>query len=250
MLSKFARSTLDLVFPIHCAGCGREGGILCAECVGGLERLTPPYCRICAAPGIIGVCRWCRQYPPEFDLLRSPFRFTGPVQDAIHRLKYRGERTSGGPLGRLMADYLELRFSSQWPGSPWPTSVDVLIPVPLHSRRLRSRGYNQSALLAREVGKTLNLPVREDLLTRVGNARPQVEAQTREERRDNITGNFACEADATGLTAMLIDDVATTGSTLSECAAALKQAGASRVYALTLARDGRNHRPSRFLPEV
>ena len=238
MLSRLTKAALDFVFPIPCAGCGREGGILCAECADGLERLAQPYCRVCAAPGTGGVCRWCLQYLPGFDSLRSPFRFTGPVRDAIHRLKYKGERTAAGPLARLMAEYLELRFGSRSPGSPWPTAVDALIPTPLHPRRLRSRGYNQSALLAHEIGKSLNLPVREDLLARIRNSRPQVETQSRQERRDNVAGSFACDADATGLTALLIDDVATTGSTLSECAAALKRAGAVRVYALTLAREG------------
>ena len=88
------------------------------------------------------------------------------------------------------------------------------------------------------MGRALDLSVREDLLVRVHNARPQVEAQTREERRTNVAGNFSCESDATGLTLLLVDDVATTGSTLSECAASLKRAGAVRVFALTLARDG------------
>lgn len=216
------------MFPIPCAGCGREGGILCAECADGLERLTFPYCRICAAPDVSGVCRWCQQHPPGFDSLRSPFRFEGPVREAIHALKYRGVRAAAGTLAGLMVEYLQRN----------PASADVLIPAPLHPRRLRSRGYNQSALLAREAGKALGLPVREDLLVRVTNARPQVEAQTREERRRNVADNIACQADATGLTALLIDDVATTGSTLSECGFALKGAGANRVYALTLARDG------------
>ena len=160
------------------------------------------------------------------------------MRDAIHRLKYKGERASAGPLAGLMAEYLELRFSSRSPGSSWPAAVDALVPAPLHPRRLRNRGYNQSALLAREIGKRLNLPVREDLLARVRNPRPQVETQSQQERRDNVAGNFACQADATGLTALLIDDVVTTGSTLSECALALKAAGAVRVHALTLAREG------------
>ena len=121
-------------------------------------------------------------------------------------------------------------------GSAVPAGV--VVPVPLHSRRLRSRGYNQSALLAREIGKRLNLPVREDLLVRVRNARPQVETQSQQERRQNVADNFECRADATGLTALLIDDVATTGSTLSECAQALKASGAVRIHALTLAREG------------
>ena len=228
MLSKLVRSALDLMFPIHCAGCGREGGVICGQCVDGLERLTAPCCRVCADPGVSGLCRWCGQSPPGFDSLRSPFRFEGPVRDAIHRLKYKGERASAGLLAGLMAEYLE--------GSPVP--ADALVPTPLHPRRLRSRGYNQSALLAFEIGKRLNLPVREDLLIRVRNPLPQVEAQSQQERRDNVADNFECQADVTGLKALLIDDVATTGSTLSECALALKAAGAVRVHALTLAREG------------
>ena len=228
MLSKLARSTLELVFPIHCSGCGREGAFICEPCADGLERLTAPYCRICAAPRVAGVCRWCGQHPRAFDSLRSPYLFEGPVRDAIHALKYRGVRASAGTLAGLMATYLERN----------PVAADVLVPAPLHPRRLRSRGYNQSALLARGLGEAMALPVREDLLARTANARPQVEVQSREDRHANVAGNFASTGDATGLTVLLIDDVATTGSTLSECARALRDAGAAQVYALTLARDG------------
>lgn len=227
MLSKLARSALDLVFPIHCTGCGREGGIICRQCVVTLELVRDPCCNICSAPGVQGVCRWCLQYPRGFNSLHSPYRFEGPIRDAIHALKYQGVRAAAETLGRLMSEYLEAN----------PVSADVLVPVPLHSRRLRSRGYNQSALLAREIGKLLNLPVRETLLVRVTNARPQVDTQSVEERRNNVADNFRCQADATGPSVLLIDDVATTGSTLSECAYVLKGAGASTVEALALARD-------------
>ena len=228
MLLKLARSALDLVFPIPCAGCGREGAVLCGECVEGEARLVAPYCSVCAAPGVSGVCQWCERFPRGFDSLRAPFRFDGAVRDAVHRLKYRGERTAARPLGGLMSEYLERN----------PAAVDMLVPAPLHPRRLRSRGYNQSALLAREMGRNLDLPVEENLLARLKNPRPQVETGSQQERRDNVSGNFACAADASGLAVLLVDDVATTGSTLSECAAALKAAGASAVYALALARDG------------
>ena len=238
MLSKLARSALDLVFPIHCAGCGREGGVICGECADGLERQALPYCRICAAMGGYGVCRWCRRFPRGFDSLRSPYRFKGPVRDAIHRLKYKGERPSAGPLAGLMVSYLESRSPFVSLLSPSPMAVDVLVPTPLHPLRLRSRGYNQSALLAHEMGKRLNLPVREDLLVRVTNARPQVDTQSAEERRNNVADNFRHDADAIGMSVLLIDDVATTGSTLSECAFALREAGAYNVHALTLAREG------------
>ena len=228
MLSRLTRSALDLVFPIHCCGCGREGGILCEDCSDGLERLTPPYCRICSEPDVDGICRWCLQNPRGFETLRAPYKFESPVREAIHALKYRGVRAAAEGLSGLMTQYLDRN----------PVSADALAPVPLHPRRLRGRGYNQSALLAREIGKRLNLPVREDMLIRVKNPLPQVETQSAEERRNNVADNFECQADATGLKALLIDDVATTGSTLSECALALKAAGAVRVHALTLARDG------------
>ena len=228
MLSKLARAALDLVFPIHCAGCGREGSIICKQCAVELERLMPPYCRVCADPGVNGLCRWCNQSPTGFESLRSPFVFKGPIREAIHRLKYKGERASAERLAGLMAGYLKHN----------PVAVDALIPAPLHPRRLRNRGYNQSALLAREVGICLQLPVKENLLVRIKDPRPQVETQTRDERRDNVAGNFVSHGDVTGLAVLLLDDVATTGSTLSECAWALKAAGVVRVHALTLAREG------------
>ncbi len=227
MLTKLAKSALDLVFPIHCTGCGREGGIICEVCAEGLEGLSRPYCGICSALGVDGVCQWCLEYPRGFDALRSPYKFEGAVRDAIHALKYRGVRAAAETLAGLMALYLERD----------PVSADVVIPAPLHPLRLRSRGYNQSALLARSAGRAVGLPIRENLLVRVKDTRPQVATQTREERRLNVAGSFVCKAELDGMSVLLIDDVATTGSTLSECAFALKDAGASRVSALTLARD-------------
>ncbi len=227
LLTRLARSALDLVFPVHCFGCGKEGSIICPICADGLEGLDGPYCLICAAPGVSGTCRWCLQDPKAFESLRSPYRFEGPVRDAIHALKYRGIRVAAEPLADLLIGYLQRN----------PVSADVLVPVPLHSRRLRSRGYNQSALLGSRVAARLGLPLREDLLVRTSDSRPQVETRDREARRANVLGNFHCPGGAQGMTVLLIDDVATTGSTLSECARALKAAGASAVRALTLARE-------------
>ena len=227
MLSRLAKSALDLVFPIHCVGCGREDRIICDGCVTGLPKLERPYCDICAAPGVAGVCRWCLEYPRGFDSLRSPYKFEGPIQDAIHAVKYRRVRAAAETLSDLMAQHLDRN----------PVQANVVIPSPLHPRRLRSRGYNQSELLARALGSKSGLEVRGDLLVRVRNAQPQVEASSREERRLNVVGNFLCKEGLDGETVLLIDDVATTGSTLSECAFALRDAGASTVHALTLARD-------------
>ena len=112
-----------------------------------------------------------------------------------------------------------------------------MVPVPLHPRRLRSRGYNQSELLAGSLAAEAGLDLDVGALSRVKHSAPQVGA-TREQRRANVSGSFQCASDFTGRSIILLDDVATTGSTLSACALALKDAGASSVWGLVLAREG------------
>tara|TARA_B100000378_G_scaffold140835_1_gene113765 strand:- start:1343 stop:1804 length:462 start_codon:yes stop_codon:yes gene_type:complete len=150
----------------------------------------------------------------------------GTVKEAIHNMKYRGLKAAAPELAELLANYLEEH----------PMPGDVLTPVPLHPRRLRSRGYNQSALLAKELSKKLGLEMNQSLLIRAKNNQPQVSA-SRDERRENVQGSFRCDGRADGRTVILVDDVATTGSTLSACAAVLKAAGASSVWCLVLARE-------------
>jgi ComF family protein len=118
---------------------------------------------------------------------------------------------------------------------------EALLYVPLHPRRLRERGYNQSGLLARELGKHIDLPVVEDCLIRVNQAQPQVRAVDVEQRRRNVAGAFLCRDErVNGKQIILIDDVCTSGATLESCAAALKDKGAISVWGLTLAREIRN----------
>jgi len=221
------RSALDLLFPLHCLGCRKEGAILCPECVGGLKRLEQPYCDTCAEPNANGNCQSCLEHPSEIDGVRAPYLFEGPTRDAVHRLKYNGWKVAAPVLGGLLADYLK---AHRLPG-------EILVPVPLHPRRLRSRGYNQSHLLAKETGNLLAMPMREDLLTRAKDSPPQVEARSREQRRANVAGIFESASEVEGMSILLVDDVATTGSTLSACAASLKDAGAASVWGLVLARD-------------
>jgi len=134
-------------------------------------------------------------------------------------------------LGELLADYLGEN----------PLPGEALISVPLHPRRLRERGYNQSGLLARELGKRIGWPVIEDCLIRVKQAQPQVRAVDVEERRRNVADAFVCRDEGvSGKQIILIDDVCTSGATLESCAAALKDRGATSVWGLTLARDIRS----------
>lgn len=131
-------------------------------------------------------------------------------------------------LAELLADYLG---SNSLPG-------EALVCVPLHPRRLRERGYNQSSLLARELGRRIDLPVIEDCLIRVKQAQPQVRAVDVEERRRNVADAFVCpDEKVEGKQIILIDDVCTSGATLESCAAVLKNKRATSVWGLTLARE-------------
>ncbi|HJX68874.1 MAG TPA: ComF family protein [Dehalococcoidia bacterium] len=223
---------MDSFFPRRCVGCGRGGGFLCPECVRELPRLMPPVCPRCGRPQASGmVCPGCWQRPTEIDGIRSPFRFDEVIRKAIHELKYRNLRAISNRLAELLADYLK--------ESPLPR--EALVGVPLHPRRLRERGYNQSSLLARELGKHIGLPVIEDCLIRVKQAQPQVKAADVEERRRNVADAFVCRDERVkGKRIVLIDDVCTSGATLESCAAALKDKGATSVWGLTLAREIRN----------
>lgn len=227
LLSKLAGSVLDLLLPLSCAVCHRQGRMLCRGCETALPRLEKPYCSTCAAPGAVRVCPSCAAIPPPIDGIRAPYLFDGAVKDLVHALKYRNLRAAAPELGRLLASYLE---SNPVPG-------DVLMPVPLHRWRHHQRGYNQAELLARELSGLAGIPVELHTLRRGRNTPPQVSLKSHEERRSNIQGAFQCTRRVDGQRVLLVDDVATTGSTLSACAAVLKAAGARSVWGLALARQ-------------
>jgi ComF family protein len=145
----------------------------------------------------------------------------------VHGLKYQNLRASAADLGRLLAEYLD----------PNPMPADLLVPVPLHKRRERERGYNQSELLARELSKRTGIPLETRVLRRTRNTPPQVSIEGHEERRRNIEGAFECAREVGGQKLLVVDDVVTTGSTMSACAGALKASGATSVWGLALARQ-------------
>jgi len=150
------------------------------------------------------------------------------MRQAIHQLKYRNVRTLAAPLAKLLKDYLVTN----------PVPGEILVPVPLHQKRLRERGYNQSGLLAWELGKLTNLTVIDDRLIRQRHTPPQARTSNVDERRSNVAGAFVCRDDKLrDKQILLIDDVSTSGTTLDACAAALKAAGASSVWGLVLARE-------------
>ena len=220
---------VDFFFPRRCVGCGKTGEFLCVDCVRKLPRLLPPFCERCGKPESTGrLCSTCWGAHTAIDGIRSPFRFDGVVRQAVHELKYRKLKALSGCLAQLLAEYLQ---ANDIPG-------EVLVPVPLHSRRLRERGYNQSALLASNLGKFVSLQVVENCLFRAKGGLPQARTTNVEDRRSNVAGAFACKDEQLrGSRVLLIDDVCTSGATLEACALALKSAGVLSVWGLTLARE-------------
>ncbi len=228
-LTKLKGMALDLLFPQWCVGCGKEGDFLCYSCRRSLPRITPPLCPRCGKPQPSGIlCPGCVGWQAELDGIRSPFRFDGVIRQAIHQLKYRNLRAIAQPLAKLLQDFLGTN----------PMLGEVLIPVPLHQKRLRERGYNQSRLLAQELGKLINLPVVDDCLTRQRHTPPQARTSTVDERRSNVANAFTCRNHRLqDKQVLLIDDVTTSGATLYACASTLKAAGATSVWGLVLAAE-------------
>ena len=223
---------LNLLLPPRCVSCGRLGAWFCADCLSGIVRVTPPLCRRCGYTVVSeGLCTHCQTSPLRIECIRSVCFYEGVCRKAIHAFKYDGCTVLARPLGRLMSDY--------WTRYPTLSCADVVVPVPLHPARLRERGYNQAGLLAREMANVVGLTSDERCLARLRATPPQVGLSGRQ-RKDNVRGAFCCSGEeCAGRQVVLVDDVCTTGATLEACAAALYQAGAGGVRALTLARARR-----------
>ena len=219
---------LDFVFPPHCLLCREplevEPKGLCAACWGELACVTGPRCDRCGCPGVVDVgrCPNCSDKDYAFSRMRALSPFNRPVQRLIHMLKYQGKTSVGRTLGRELG--IRLRGTALVGGRP------LIVPVPLHGSRRRERGYNQSALIGRAVGRQLDLPVREDVLKRVRLTKTQT-ALDQVGRRNNVAGAFRVrkEEAVQDRPILLVDDVLTTGATVNACAEALAAAGAGPI---------------------
>ena len=236
-LGKLRTCALDLLFPPHCAACQSLGAWLCADCLDKIEAIEPPVCEHCgvplpgAQPGSDGVaiCARCQISPLQLDGHRAYAVHGGPLRKAIHRFKYEDLRGLAPLLGQLMADGWNRL-------SPRDLNLDAIVPVPLHRSRQRERGYNQAALLARELGQCLQLRVIESAVVRSRATAPQVDLNA-QARRANVRDAFRSRGnDLAGKCVLLVDDVCTSGATLESTCEALRGAGVSSVWACTLAR--------------
>lgn len=226
---------LNLVFPLRCLGCDdvlddEKGYLFCDECLKTCEFFRfKSRCRICSAPAEDGnLCAYCRTHERNFIKNISCARYSGAIKEAVKRFKFdkRGDLYRG--LGEILAD--EISDSKL-------SAIDIITAVPLHKNRLKERGFNQSELLAKYVSKELAVAYAPKALIKVKDVPPQSSLKTPAERKKNVSGAFAVN-DAEiikGKNILLIDDVFTTGATLSEISRVLIKNGAKTVYTATVA---------------
>lgn len=226
-------TSLDLLLPPNCGGCGKPGSRWCITCQKNVIRIDGSICTICGIPlsDKGSVCVDCQLDRPRYRILRSWSVFDDPVKNALHRLKYRRDIGLGDAIAWQLVGFI---IQLNWP-------VNLIVPVPLGRKRLVERGYNQVGLIAHPLSLALNIAYAPKALSRDHETRSQV-GLTKAERRLNVRGAFNAEVKAVNRSRiLLIDDVATTGSTISSCAETLYAAGAQDVFALTVSRALQRH---------
>ncbi|MGB7574716.1 MAG: ComF family protein [Thermodesulfobacteriota bacterium] len=234
---RFRSTVFQFFLPPQCPCCerfseeGKQG--FCSNCLSQIRWIEPPFCSICGIPFIsrevethpCGACVTHRKY---FTIARALGAFEGSLQEAIHRWKYEGKTY----LTPFFASWMAEGLNRYWE----PGSLDLLIPVPLHTRRLRERGFNQALLLVKDLSRRTGIPYRKTILQKKKSTIPQVNLG-RAEREKGLRGTFHVigKEELSGLSVLLIDDVYTTGATVNECSKVLLKGGAERVDVLTLA---------------
>ena len=228
-----------VIFPPQCLGCAEiidqgDGRIFCPSCESRIHFITGSICHICGttfpdSPADNHLCGECLEKKPHFSHARAIFSYEDVILNSIHQFKYKNDISTGEMLASFMADFSfpDIDFSD----------YSLMMPVPLHIKRLRERGFNQSLILARAIGRKKHIPVNFSLLKRHKYTLTQT-GYHKQERKQNIRGAFEVtdSKKITGSNILLIDDVYTTGATVNECAKILMKAGAQKVSVLTLAR--------------
>lgn len=231
MLLRLLQRQLDRFFPFYCQMCGEKADArveICQSCKEGLPWILNE-CAQCSRPLVRAedtFCGHCIAHPPVYQKAIVMFRYEGVVRQTIVRMKFHRSTASIRLLAGLMAEHLR-HIDLESP---------LILPVPLHGKRMRQRGYNQSAEIAKELSSLLSWSVNLDLLAKSRHTLPQT-GLSGALRRKNVKGAFEVKGNLSGQSVLLIDDVVTTDSTISECAAALLKAGAGQVFVCAVARS-------------
>jgi len=229
---------LDIIFPKYCLGCGQEGSYLCFKCSLAIPLQKSITCFFCDHRSPTGyVCRKCRRkhHPALAGLLVASHWNNLLLRQIIYEYKYRFIKELSEPLSKIMINFLEnIKLTN------WQTDQLILVPVPLHPRRILWRGFNQAEILAKEIGRHFNLPSIADTLIRQRHTLPQMDIHDQIKRSKNVAAAFALsEKKSVSLknkVVILVDDICTTGSTLEECAKALKPLKPKEIWGLVIAR--------------
>lgn len=234
-VDNWSRFIQDLCYPRRCVLCQgpASGRDLCTACAAELP-WNEPACPRCAhplPPGVVGLCGHCQRQPPPFERALAAFRYAYPIDRLLQGLKFHQQLHLAPLLGDLLAERLEAR------ADPLP---ECLIPVPLHRRRLRTRGYNQALELARPLARRLGLALAPGVVQRLRATRVQSELKARE-RRANLRGAFRLQGPLAARHVAIVDDVVSTASTVGELARVLKRAGVERVEVWSCARTPRRN---------
>ena len=222
----------DLLYPPVCAGCGKPNYRFCPACLQSVYIIQYPFCAFCGKTTIENqpVCADCGDIPVHFTAAAAWAAYGGSLREAIHALKYKNDMG----LGDYFASYLvEILSGKNW-------HFDLIIPVPLSAQRKKERTYNQSALLSRPIARYLQLEHSVSALKRTKDTGTQVKRNRADRNlslKDAFSGN---PAKLKGRSVLLVDDIITTGATINHCSEALLQAGAVRVYAVSLAKTFRD----------
>jgi ComF family protein len=234
---------VDWLYPPRCRACGgriqgRDAEYFCSGCRGHIQLVSHPLCKVCGRPfpdasGDDHTCGACLERKPYFVSARAwacyPREEQHPLRQVVQKFKYGRKVSLGKPLGRLLARGCDAFLSE--------IQVDLVVPVPLHPKRLRWRGFNQSVLLARQIGRAYKVSIDPFVLMRSRETAAQTQL-AEDERLKNVRGAFALnpQRSVKQKSILLVDDVYTSGATVNECSRTLKRGGAKQVFVLTLAR--------------
>ncbi|OGY24682.1 MAG: hypothetical protein A2Y57_00370 [Candidatus Woykebacteria bacterium RBG_13_40_7b] len=216
---------LDFLFPRKCVGCFRFGSYLCSDCQRKIKHLSNQICPECERNSIGGEIHFGCQRRYSLDGLTSAYEFASPIKEAIYQFKYKFVSDLKTTLVDLLLSAKKEDLKKDF----------VLVPIPLYFRKENFRGFNQVALLGKDLAEKQGLEFRGDLLKKVKDTKPQVKLKEKE-RKENIKGVFEVVGSVEGKNILLFDDVWTTGATIKEAGSVLKRKRAKLVWGLTLAR--------------